>query len=233
MRLEQERVAAEELESHKAPTSQTQHTPVLGGHTPCFDEHGQELDYLDDVPAAPNSQEPRNWEEYFHDTNLQDAPGEAASLEAASLEGARILQGPTIQSTASEEAVLLKDEETPTVGMGQFLAGLETFTPAMLNELSAHIEHMRRLATPLASTESVQKETPSAPPPGLPAIPTVTNPMQQAILKAAGDLGTSPTCQRTLTRPPGEDETARAATIIVEQMPVKMPGAPLQKDDWP
>ena len=68
-------------------------------------------------------------------------------------EKARILQGPTMKSTASEEAILLKDEETPTVDMRQFLAGLETFTPAMLSELSAHIEHMHQRATPLVSAE--------------------------------------------------------------------------------
>ena len=77
--------------------SQAWHTPVaFGSHTPCYDEHGQELDYHDDVPAASDSQEVKSWGEFFrqqeHDTNpcsLQDASGGAASLE----EEARILQG--------------------------------------------------------------------------------------------------------------------------------------------
>ena len=220
--------------SFKALASQTQHTSVLfGSHTPCYDEHGQELDYLDDVPAALNSQEPKNWDKYLRqyerDANLQDALGGATSME----EEARILQGPTMKSTANEEAILLRDEEMPTVDMRQFLARLETFMPAMLSELSAHIEHMRQLATPLPSAELTRKESPSVPPPGLPAIPTVANPMQQVILKAAGNLGTSPTRQHTPTRPPGNEETTHATAILIEQMSVKTPGAPFHKDDRP
>ena len=230
--LEQERMAAEEMATFEALASQTQHTSVLGSHTPCYDEHGQELDYHDDVPAVSSSEEP-NWEECFRqykgDSNLEDMPGEATSME----EEARVLQGPTMKSTASEEAMLLRGGGTTTVDMGQFLARLETFTPAMLSELSAHIEHMRQRVTPLASAEPTRTESPTVPPPGLPAIPTVANPMQQALLKAAGDLGMSPARQRTPTRPPGEEETTCAAAILVEQMSVKAPWAPLHKDDQP
>ena len=138
-----------------------------------------------------------------------------------------------MKSTASEEAILLGDEEMPTVDMRQFLAGLETLTPAMLSELSTHIEHLRQLATPLASTKSTQRESPLAPPPGLPATPTVANPMQQALLKVTSNLGTSPGHQRTPTRPPGDEETMRAAAILVEQMTVKVPGMPFHKHDQP
>ena len=154
--LEQECLQKEQ--EVNALISQACHMPVaFGSHTPCYDEHGQELDYHDDVPATSDSQEAKSWGEYFcqqeHDTNpcsLKDAPGGATNLE----EEARILQGPTMKSTASKEAILLRDEETPTVDMRQFLAGLETLTPAMLSELSTHIEHLRQLATPLASTKS-------------------------------------------------------------------------------
>ena len=46
-------------------TSQAQQVPVaFGSHTPCYDEHGQELDYHDDVPAA-DSQECKTWNDYF------------------------------------------------------------------------------------------------------------------------------------------------------------------------
>ena len=110
------------------------HMPVaLGSHTPCYDEHGQELDYHDDVPAASDSQEVKGWDEYFRQQEcnanlcgLQDVVGGVASLE----EEAKILQRPTLKSMASEEAMLLRDEETPTVDMRQLLAGLETLTPA-------------------------------------------------------------------------------------------------------
>ena len=209
---------------------------AFGSHTPVYDEHGQELDYHDDVPAASDSQEVRSWDKFFRqqecDTNpcsLQDASGGAASLE----EEAGILQGPTMKSMASEEAILLRDEETPTVDMRQFLAGLETLMPTMLSKLSTHIEHLFQLASPLASTKLMPKELSPAPPPGLPATPTVANPMQQALLKVTSNLGTSPARQHTPTCPPGEEETARAAAILVEQMTVKAPGTPFREHDQP
>ena len=129
-------------------------------------------------------------------------------------EEARLLWGPTMKSTVSEEAVLL-EEETPTVDMRQFLAGLETLTPAMLSELSTRIEHLRQLVAPLASTKSMQNESPP-PPPGLPATPAVANPMEQALLEVTRNLGTSPAHQCTLTCPPGEEETECAAALLVE-----------------
>ena len=209
---------------------------MFSSHTPVYNENGQELDYHDDVPAASDSQEVKSWDKFFRqqerDTNpcsLQDASGSAASLE----EEARILQGPTMKSTASEEAILLRDEETPTVDMRQFLAGLETLTPTMLSKLSTHIEHLCQLASPLASTKSTPKESPPVPPPGLPATPTVANPMQQALLKVTSNLGTSPAHQHTPTHPPGDEETTRAAAILVEQMTVKVPETPFHKHDQP
>ena len=237
LRLEQECMGKEQEANAELLASQARHTPVaFGSHTPCYDEHGQELDYHDDVPAASDSQEAKSWGKYFRqqdcDTNpcgLQDASGGAASLE----EEARILQGPTMKSTASKEAILLRDEETPTVDMRQFLAGLETLTPAMLSELSTHIEHLCQLATPLASTKLTQKDSSPAPPPGLPTTPTVANPMQQALLKVTSNLGMSPAHQRMPTRPPGEEETKRATAILVEQMTVKAPGTPFYKHDQP
>ena len=236
MRLEQECLQKEQ-EANAKLVSQAWHTPVaFGSHTPCYDKHGQELDYHDDVPAASDSQEAKSWGEYFHqqerDTNpysLRDVSGSAANLE----EEARILQGPTMKSTASEEAILLRDEETPTVDMRQFLAGLETLTPAMLSELSTRIEHLCQLATPLASTKSTQRGSPPAPPPGLPATPTVANPMQQALLKVTSNLGMSPASQHMPTRPPGNEETKHATAILVEHMTVKAPGMPFRKHDQP
>ena len=199
MRLEQECVRKEQEANAELLASQARHTPVaFSSHTPCYDEHGQELDYHDDVPAVSDSQEAKSWGEYFRqqerDANprsLQDASGGAASLE----EEARILQGPTMKSTASEEAILLRDEETPTVDMRQFLAGLETLTPAMLSELSTRIEHLHQLATPSVSTRLMRRESPPVPPPGLPATLTVANPMQQALLKVTSNLGMSPAHQ--------------------------------------
>ena len=237
LRLEQECVRKEQEVNAELLASQAWHTPVaFGSHTPCYDEHGQELDYHDNVPAASDSQEAKNWGKYFcqqeRDANLhglQDVSGGAASLE----EEARILQGPTMKSMASEEAILLRDKETPTVDMRQFLAGLETLTPTMLSELSTRIEHLCQLATPLASTRSMRRESPPVPSPGLPATPTVANPMQQALLKVTSNLGMSPAHQCTPTCPPGDEETTRATAILVEQMTVKVPGTPFRKHDQP
>ena len=204
---------------------------AFGSHTPCYDEHGQELDYHDDVPAASDSQEVKSWAEYFcqqecdaNPCGLQDASGGAASLE----EEARILQGPTMKSTASEEAMLLRDEEMPTVDMRQFLAGLETLTPEMLSKVSTHIEHLHQLVAPLVSTKSMHIRNRPPPPPGLPTTPTVPNPMEQALLKVTSNLGMSPACQRMPTCPPGVEETERAATHLVEQM-ANVPGTPSWK----
>ena len=217
MRKEQEANAA-------LLASQAQQAPVaLGSHTPCYDEHGQELDYHDDVPAAMDSQECRSWSEYF----CQQGDASGVQIADSVNEEHRLLLGPTMTSTISEEAVLLKEEEMPTMDMRQFLAGLETLMPTMLSELSMRIEHLRQLAAPLASTKSTQKES-APPPPGLPVTPTVVNPMEQALLRVTSNLGTSPACQCTPTCPPGAEETERATALLVEQM-AKVPGTPSQK----
>ena len=76
---------------------------AFGSHTPCYDEHGQELDYHDDVPAATDSQKAMSWGEYFRQ---QGCNTHACGLQIATSldEEVRILQGPTMTSTASEEA---------------------------------------------------------------------------------------------------------------------------------
>ena len=224
LRLEQEHVWKEQEANATLLASQARQPPVaLGSHTPCYDEHGQELDYHDDVPATTDSQECKSWSEYFHQQGDLCGVQIADSLD----EEHRLLRGPTMKSTISEEAVLLKEEETSTVDMRQFLAGLETLTPTMLSDLSTCIKHLCQLAAPLASTKLMQKELPP-PPPGLPATLTVANPMEQALLKVTSNLGTSPARQRMPTCPPGEEETECAAALLVEQM-AKVPGTPSQK----
>ena len=229
LRLEQERVRKEQEANATLLASQAQQAPVvLGSHTPCYDEHGQELDYHDDVPAATDSQECKSWSDYFRQRGDEYGVQLADSIDAEH----RLLQEPTMTSTVSEEAMLL-EEETPTVDMRQFLAGLETLMPAMLSEVSMCIEHLCQLAMPVASPVSMPRESPPAPLPGLPATPTVANPMEQALLKVMSNLGTSPVRQRTPTRPPGAEETKRATALLVEQMS-KASGTPSrkQKHDW-
>ena len=308
LRLEQERVQKEQEDNAALLASQAQQAPVtFGSHTPCYDEHGQELDYHDDVPIT-DSQASMTWSDYFRQHHGEDGKRIAEQLDAehtmllartrpstvseetvplkevtpaADAPTANnpewkgwgeflrqqgdscglpitdrldveqeLLRGPTEPVTMTEEAVLLdetptvKSEEAPTVvseeptptaelpempaaegeiptvDMRQFLAGLETLTPEMLTEISTHIDRLRQLAAPLASTK------PS--PPGLPATLTVPNPMEQALLQATSNLGTSPSRQRTPTRPPGAEETERATAQLVEQM-AKAPGTPTRR----
>ena len=306
--LEQERVQKEQEDNTTLLASQAQQAPVtFGSHTPCYDEHGQELDYHDDVPIA-DSQASMTWSDYFRQHHSEDGKRIAKQLDAehtmflartrpstmseetvplkevtpaADVPTAdnpewkgwgeflhqqgdscglpvtdrldveqELLQGPTEPVTVTKEAVLLdktptvKSEEAPTVvseepmpttelpempaakgeiptvDMRQFLAGLETLTPEMLTEISTHIDRLRQLAAPLASTK------PS--PPGLPTTLTVPNPMEQALLQATSNLGTSPSRQCMPTRPPGAEETERATTQLVEQM-AKAPGMPTRR----
>ena len=208
--LEQECVWKEQEANATLLTSQARQVPVaLGSHTPCYDKHIQELDYHDDVPVTTDSQECKSWSDYFRQRGNEYGVQLADSIDAEH----RLLQGPTMTSTVSEEAVLL-EEETPTVDMKQFLAGLETLTPAMLSEVSTRIEHLRQLVTPVASPVSMPRESPPVPPLGLPATPTVANPMEQALLKVTSNLGMSPVRQRTPTCPPGMEETERATDSL-------------------
>ena len=64
--LEQERVQKEQEANATLLASQARQAPAaLGSHTPYYDEHGQELDYHDDVPATTDSQECKSWSDYF------------------------------------------------------------------------------------------------------------------------------------------------------------------------
>ena len=110
LRLEQECVRKEQEANAALLASQSQQAPAaLGSHTPCYDKHGQELDYHDDVPAATDSQECKNWSDYFRQQGDEYGVQLAESLDAEH----ELLQGPTMTLTVSEEAVLL-EEETPT-----------------------------------------------------------------------------------------------------------------------
>ena len=75
LRLEQEHVQKEQEVNAKLLASQARHTPVaFGSHTPCYDEHGQELDYHDNVPAVSDSQEAKSWGEYFRQQGMRRQP---------------------------------------------------------------------------------------------------------------------------------------------------------------
>ena len=66
LHLEQECVWKEQEANAALLASQVWQAPVaLGSHTLCYDEHGQELDYHDDVPTATDSQECKSCSDYF------------------------------------------------------------------------------------------------------------------------------------------------------------------------
>ena len=91
--LEQERVWREQEANSTLLASQAQQAPaVLGSHTPCYDEHGQELDYHNDVPAATDSQECRTWSDYFRQRGDKYRVWLAKRLDAEH----ELLQGPTM-----------------------------------------------------------------------------------------------------------------------------------------
>ena len=127
LHLEQERVQKEQEDNAALLASQAQQAPAtFGSYTPCYDKHGQELDYHDDVPVA-DSQASMTWSNYFHQHGSEDGVRIAEQLDA---EHAMFL-GRTMPSTVSKEAVLLK-EETPVAdvpatdnpewkGWGEFL----------------------------------------------------------------------------------------------------------------
>ena len=199
-----------------------------------------------DAPAAFQP-EWKGWGKFLHQHgDLTEVPiPDRLNVEQ------ELLQGPTEPVTETEEAMLLdkmptlESEETPAAlsteptpsaephetpaaegeipsseDMRQFLAGLQKLTPEMLMEISSHIDRLHQLAAPSASAKRS--------PPGLPATPSVTNPMEQALLKAASDLGTSQSRQRMPTRPPGAEQTECTATQLVEQM-AKVPGTPARR----
>ena len=90
----------EEDDNTAPPAAQDQQvTATHGSHTPCYDEHGRELDYHDDVPTA-DSRESFSCSDYFH--QLLD--------EEHTTPPANMTQPPTV----SKEAVP-PEEATPAV----------------------------------------------------------------------------------------------------------------------
>ena len=103
--LEQECVQEEE----DSAANQAQQAPAtFGSHTPCYDEHGQELDYNDDVPVT-DSQGSLTWSDYYHQYHGEDGKRVAERLDA---EHALLLANTpqrTRPPTVSKEAALPKE----------------------------------------------------------------------------------------------------------------------------
>ena len=91
--LEQERMRKEQEANATLLASQVQQAPVvLSCHTLCYDEHSQELDYHDDVPATTDSQECKSWSEYF----CQQGDVSGVQIADSVDEEHRLLLGPTM-----------------------------------------------------------------------------------------------------------------------------------------
>ena len=74
--LEQERAQED------GATNQAQQAPAMfGSHTPCYDEHGQELDYHDDAPVA-DSQGSTSWSDYFRQYHGEEGKCITEQLDA-------------------------------------------------------------------------------------------------------------------------------------------------------
>ena len=171
---EQERVQREQDDNAALPASQDQQAPVtIGSHTPCYDEHGQEFDYHDDVPIA-DSQGSLTWSDYFRQYHGEDGKLIAEQLDA---EHAMLLANTpqcTKPSTVSEEAVLPKGvmpaTDAPTAanpewkGWGYFLCqhGDHTGVP-ITDRLDVEQELLRGPTEPVTVTEEavLLDETPT------------------------------------------------------------------------
>ena len=159
LRLEQEHVQREQEANAALLASQAQQAPVaFGSHTLCYDEHGQELDYHDDVPTA-DSQEWKGWGKFLHQQ------GDSCGLRITDRLDAEheLLHGPTMPSTVSEEAVLL--EEMPTaelVGETPTVKLVEQTPNAELEEVpTAELEEEPTPTAELLEMPAAEEATPT------------------------------------------------------------------------
>ena len=98
--------AKEEDDNTTPPAGQDQQaTAMVGSHTPCYDEQGQELDYHDDVPIA-DSHGSFTCSDYFCQYHGEEGKLIAEQLDA---EHAMLLANTTQPPTVSEEAVPPKE----------------------------------------------------------------------------------------------------------------------------
>ena len=75
----------------------------FGSHTPIHDEHGENLDYIDNLELEERNAE--TWQHLIADAPINKQLEQAAS--ARELLEAALLEGPTQAATPSEEEVLL------------------------------------------------------------------------------------------------------------------------------
>ena len=187
----------------------------MGSHTPVTDEHGERLDYYCDNLDEDSSEQ--TWERIMADTPINQ---QLARLRQEQREEAA-LQGPTQAVTPAEEEKLLAGDSGHS-NFVQLMQGLEGLPESALNQLSQHIDEIRRQTPSMASPAKSP-----GPLPGLPISTAQNSEMAQKLMKVTQNLGQLPSGARPVTFPPGEEETKLATDIIEAQM--KAPGTPLRK----
>ena len=184
-RLEQERQEPPRTEQeHLAVQAQAtagRQTP-FGSHMPVHDEHGENLDYIDNLELEERNAE--TWQRLIADAPINKQLEQAAS--AHELQEAALLEGLTQAATPTEEEVLLAaDSQRP--GLSQLIQGLQGLPDSALSELLQHIDEIRRQTPSSASLSKLP-----GPPPGLPHSTPQTTEMARSILEATTHLGQLP-----------------------------------------
>ena len=111
----------------------------FGSHTPVLDEHGEDLDYIDNLEHEEQNAE--TWWCLIADAPINKQLEQAAS--ARELQEAALLEGLTQAATPTEEEVLLAaDSRRP--GLSQMIHRLQGLPDSTLSELSQHIDEIRR-----------------------------------------------------------------------------------------
>ena len=211
-RTEQEHLAVQ------AQASARRQTP-FGSHMPVHDEHGEDLDYIDNLELEERNAE--TWRCLIADAPINKQLEQAAL--ARELQEAALLEGPTQAATPTEEEVLLAaDSRRP--GLSQLIQGLQGLPDSTLSELLQHIDEIRR-----QMPSSVFPSKSPRPPPGLPHSTPQTTEMARSILEATTHLGQLPAGERPITQMPDDEETKRATDFLEAQM--KVPGTPLRVKD--
>ena len=222
-RLEQERqepprTEQEHLAVQAQATAGGRPTP-FGSHTPVHDEHGEDLDYIDNLELEERNAE--TWQHLIADAPINKQLEQAAS--ARELQEAALLEGPTQAAMPTEEEVLLAaDSQRP--GLSQLIQRLQGLPDSALSELLQHIDKIRWQTPSSASPSKLPR-----PPPGLPHSMPQTTEMARSILEATTHLGQLPSGERPITQMPDDKETKRATDFLEVQM--KAPGTLLQGKD--
>ena len=143
------------------------------------DEHGEDLDYIDNLELEERNAE--TWQWLIADIPINKQLKQAAT--ARELQETVLLEGPTqVAMPVEEEALLAGNTQSP--GLNRLIQGLQGLPDSALSELSQHIDEIRRQTPSSASPSKLP-----GPPPGLPdSTPQTTN-MARLLLKATSHLG--------------------------------------------